>query len=190
MGLEDIALFRTILNSVVLYPCDAVSAERLVEAAAAHEGIVYIRTTRMGTPVIYRNEEEFVIGGAKVLRQSETDAVTVVAAGVTLHEALKAYEDLKDQGISIRVIDLYCIKPLNEAVLREAATATKAMVTVEDHYAEGGMGEAVRSALSESPVPVYSLAVRKKPKSGRPEELLDYEEISKNSIVRRVKEII
>jgi transketolase len=190
MGLEDIALFRTILNSVVLYPCDAVSAERLVEAAAAHEGIVYIRTTRMGTPVIYRNEEEFVIGGAKVLRQSETDAVTVVAAGVTLHEALKAYEDLKDQGISIRVIDLYCIKPLNEAVLREAATATKAMVTVEDHYAEGGMGEAVRSALSESPVPVYSLAVRKKPKSGRPEELLDYEEISKSSIVRRVKEII
>ena len=190
MGLEDIACFRAILDSVVLYPCDAVSTERLVEAAAKHRGIVYIRTTRMGTPVLYGNDEAFVIGGSKVLRGSDTDAVTVVAAGVTLHEALKAYDQLKQQGISIRVIDLYSIKPIDEVTLRAAAKTTKAIITVEDHYPEGGLGEAVKSALSEFPVPVYSLAVRKKPKSGRPEELLDYEEISQGAIVRKVKEII
>ncbi len=190
MGLEDIALFRAILDSVVLYPCDAVSTERLVEAAARHQGIVFLRTTRMGTPVIYGNDEDFTIGGSKVLRQSATDLATVVAAGVTLHEALKAYEELKGQGINIRVIDLYSIKPLDEAALHEAAKASKAIITVEDHYPEGGMGEAVSSALSGFPVPVHALAVRKKPKSGKPEELLDYEEISHRSIVRKVKDII
>lgn len=190
MGLEDIALFRAILDSVVLYPCDAVSTERLVEAAARHQGIVFLRTTRMGTPVIYGNDEDFAIGGSKVLRQSATDLATVVAAGVTLHEALKAYEELKGQGINIRVIDLYSIKPLDEAALHEAAKASKAIITVEDHYPEGGMGEAVSSALSGFPVPVHALAVRKKPKSGKPEELLDYEEISHRSIVRKVKDII
>lgn len=189
MGLEDIALFRAILDSVVLYPCDAVSTERLVEAAARHQGIVFLRTTRMSTPVIYGNDEEFVIGGSKVLRQSATDIATVVAAGVTLHEALKAYEELKGQGINIRVIDLYSIKPLDEAALHEAAKATKAIITVEDHYPEGGLGEAVSSALSGFAVPVHALAVRKKPKSGKPEELLDYEEISHRSIVRKVKDI-
>ena len=189
MGLEDIALFRAILDSVVLYPCDAVSTERLVEAAARHQGIVFLRTTRMGTPVIYGNDEEFVIGGSKVLRQSATDFATVVAAGVTLHEALKAYEELKGQGINIRVIDLYSIKPLDEAALHEAAKTSKAIITVEDHYPEGGMGEAVSSALSGFAVPVHALAVRKKPKSGKPEELLDYEEISHRSIVSKVKDV-
>jgi transketolase len=190
MGLEDIAFFRTILDSVVLYPCDAVSTERLVEAAAKHRGIVYIRTTRMGTSVLYGNDEVFVIGGSMVLRQSGRDAVTVVAAGVTLHEALKAYAELKQQGIAIRVIDLYSIKPIDEVTLRAAAKTTQAIITVEDHYPEGGLGEAVRSALSEFTVPVYSLAVRKKPKSGKPEELMDYEGISQSAIVRKVKEII
>jgi transketolase len=190
MGLEDIAIFRAILNSVVLYPCDAVSTERLVEAAARHRGIAYIRTTRMGTPVIYRNEEEFSIGGSKVLRRSDTDVITVVAAGVTLHEALKAYDELREQGISIRVIDLYSIKPIDVVALQEAAKATKAIITVEDHYPEGGLGEAVGSALSELPVPVYSMAVRKKPKTGKPEELLEYEEISHGSIVKKVKGLI
>jgi transketolase len=190
MGLEDMAFFRAILDSVVLYPCDAVSTERLVEAAAKHRGIVYIRTTRMGTPVLYGNDETFVIGGSKVLRGSDADAVTVVAAGVTLYEALKAYDQLKQQGVSIRVIDLYSIKPIDGVVLRSAARSTKAIITVEDHYPEGGLGEAVKSALSELAVPVYSLAVGKKPKSGRPEELLDYEEISQGAIVRKVKEIM
>lgn len=190
MGLEDIAIFRTILGSVVLYPSDAVSTERLVEEAARHKGIVYIRTTRMETPVIYGMNEEFPIGGSKVLRKSPQDSITVVAAGITIHEALSAYEELKREGILIRVIDLYCIKPVDQETLIEAAGVTKAIVTVEDHFAEGGIGEAVRSALTGQPVPVYSLAVQKMPRSGKSRELLDYEGISSDSIVRKVKEII
>jgi transketolase len=189
MGLEDIAMFRTLLDGVVLYPSDAVSTDRLVEEAAGHKGTVYIRTTREATPILYGNDEDFVIGGSKVLRKSEKDVATVIAAGVTLHEALKAYEELKNEGISIRVIDLYSIKPLDEATLREAADATGLLITVEDHYAEGGIGEAVKSAICSSRVPVHSLAVRKKPKSGKPDELLDFEEISHGAIVRKVKEL-
>jgi transketolase len=187
MGLEDIALFRAILGSVVLYPSDAVSTEHLIEEAARHRGMVYIRTTRMETPIIYDANEVFVIGGSKVLRKSGRDVATVVAAGVTLHEALKAYEALQKQGILVRVIDLYSIKPLDEAMLRDAAKATGLIITVEDHYPEGGIGEAVRTALADVCVPVHSLAVRSKPKSGKPEELLDYEEISGSAIVRKVQ---
>jgi transketolase len=190
MGLEDMAMFRAIFNSVVLYPSDAISTEKLVEEAAKHNGIVYIRTTRKETPIIYRPEDEFPIGGSKVLRKSEKDIATVIGAGVTLHEALGAYDALKKEGVFIRVIDLYSIKPMDEATLREAARATKSIITVEDHYPEGGLGEAVKSVLTPSPVPVYSLAVRKKPKSGKPEELLDYEEISQKAIVKKVKEFI
>ena len=190
MGLEDMAMFRAIFNSVVLYPSDAVSTEKLVEEAAKHNGIVYIRTTREATPIIYRPGDEFPIGGSKVLRKSEKDIATVIGAGVTLHEALGAYEALKKEGVFIRVIDLYSIKPMDENTLREAARATKSIITVEDHYPEGGLGEAVKSVLTPSPVRVYSLAVRKKPKSGKPEELLDYEEISQKAIVKKVKEFI
>jgi transketolase len=187
MGLEDIAMFRALLKSVVLYPSDAVSAEKLVEAAARHTGTVYIRTTRKDTPVIYGNDEEFPIGGSKVLRSSEGDAITVVAAGITLHEALAAYEELKREGIAIRVVDLYSIKPMDRDTLRQAAHATAALITVEDHFAEGGMGEAVRSEMADIDVPVYSLAVRKLPKSGKPDELLDYEDISRNAIINKVR---
>lgn len=187
MGLEDIAMFRALLKSVVLYPSDAVSAEKLVEEAAKHRGTVYLRTTRKDTPVIYGNDEAFPIGGSKVLRSSEGDAITVVAAGITLHEALAAYEELKKEGIAIRVIDLYSIKPMDRDTLRQAAHATTALITVEDHFAEGGMGEAVRSEMAEIDVPVYSLAVRKLPKSGKPEELLDYEDISRNAIINKVR---
>ena len=190
MGLEDIATFRAILNSVVLYPSDAVSTDRLVEEAARHKGIVYIRTTRMATQILYGADETFVIGGSKVLRKSDRDIATVVAAGVTLHEALKAYDELKKEGIPVRVIDLYSVKPMDEATLREAANTTGLIVTVEDHYPEGGIGEAVRSALTPLSVPVYSLAVRKEPRSGSPEELLDYEEISQKAIVSKVKEAV
>ncbi len=190
MGLEDLAMFRTLLNAVVLYPCDAVSTEKLVERAAEHEGIVYIRTTREGTPVLYGPDEEFPIGGSKILKKSGADGVTVVAAGITVFEALKAYEDLKRDGIVIRVIDLYSVKPIDAACLREAAKETKAVLAVEDHYAEGGLGAAVRAALSFLPAPVYSLAVRKKPKSGTPEELLDFAEISGKAIVKQVKQIL
>jgi transketolase len=190
MGLEDIAMFRTVLNSVVLYPSDAVSTEKLVEEAAKHVGIVYMRTTRKDTPILYDVKEDFVIGGSKVLRRSDKDIVTVIAAGVTLHEALAAYDELQREQIPIRVIDLYSIKPVDEGTLHEAAKATKALLTVEDHFLEGGIGEAVRSALAEHATPVYSLAVKKMPKSGKPEELLDYEEISKKAIIRKVKELI
>jgi transketolase len=182
-------MMRAVLGSVVLYPADAVSTEKLVEALARHQGIGYLRTTRMGTPVIYGNAEEFAIGGSKVLRQSDGDLATVIAAGVTLFETLKAYDELKAAGIAIRVIDLYSIKPVDEATLKEAAAASKFLVTVEDHYPEGGLGEAVTAALATTPVPVYSLVVRRKPKSGKPAELLDYEEISQKSIVNLVKQV-
>ncbi len=189
MGLEDIAMFRTILDSVILYPADAVATERLVEEAAGHQGIVYLRTTRGKTPILYRAEDTFPIGGSKIIHQSDQDKVTVVAAGITLHEAIDAYEELKKDDIFIRVIDLYCIKPLDAKTLGEAASCTKAILTVEDHYAEGGIGEAVRSALATSGAQVHSLAVRKKPKSGKPDQLLAFEEIDKDAIVQKVKDI-
>ena len=190
MGLEDLAMFRAILDSVVLYPSDAISTEKLVEESARHNGIVYLRTTRKDTPIIYGKEEVFPIGGSKVVRKSADDLATVVAAGITLHEALGAWEELKREGIAIRVIDLYSIKPVDRKALEEAARDTKAIVTVEDHFAEGGLGEAVRSAFDFVPVPIYSLAVRKMPRSGKPAELLDYEEISKSAIIKKIKEIL
>lgn len=184
MGLEDIAMMRSILHSVVLYPSDAVSTEKLVKEAAKHDGIVYIRTTRSATPVIYSYDEEFPIGGSKTVKASDKDFVTVVGAGITLHEALKAYEELKNQGIYIRVIDLYSVKPLDIETLKKALSETKAIITVEDHYPQGGIGEAVKSEVGSERV--YSLACRKTPKSGRPEELLNYEEISAKAIVELV----
>ncbi|HUJ19758.1 MAG TPA: transketolase [Nitrospirota bacterium] len=190
MGLEDIALFRTLRDSVVFYPSDAVSTEKLVEIMAGHRGIVYLRTTRMETPILYRNDEAFRIGGSKVLKSSGSDKAAIVAAGITVHEALAAYEELKAKGVMVRVIDLYCIKPLDLATLTQAAEETGALVTVEDHYPEGGIGEAVAAALAGHPAPVHSLAVRALPKSGKPAELLEFEGISRAGIVRAVKEIV
>lgn len=191
MALEDLSLFRTQLNSVVLYPADVVSTNRLIFEAAKHKGNVYIRTTRKDTPVIYQAEEHFPIGGSKVLKTSAQDVATVVAAGVTLFEALKAYEELKKENISLRVIDLYSIKPLDVATLTMAARETKLVLTVEDHYAEGGIGEAVTAALSETArCPVKILAVKKMPRSGKPDELLAYEDINAAAIVREVKKIV
>ncbi len=186
MGLEDIAMFRAVLDSVVLYPSDAVSAERLVEEAAGHKGIVYIRTTRKDTPIIYSKDDEFPIGGCKVIKKSGNDIAAVIAAGITLHEALAAYEKLNKTGVNIRVIDLYSVKPVDVKTLLSAAKETGAIITVEDHYPEGGLGEAVRSALAEYAVPIYSLAVRKMPRSGKPDELLEYEEISCKAIISKV----
>jgi transketolase len=190
MGLEDIAQFRTVSGCAVLYPSDAYATERLVEEAAANPGMVYLRTTRMATPILYSPEDRFFIGGSKVLRESARDALTVVAAGITLFEALQAYEDLKAEGLYLRIIDLYSIKPLDEATLRQAARETGLLITVEDHHPEGGLGEAVRSALAGLAVPIYSLAVGRIPGSGKPEELLAYEEISKDAIIRKVKEVL
>ena len=190
MGLEDIAMFRTLLHSVVLYPSDAVSTEKLVERAADHKGIVYLRTTRKDTPIIYASDEDFPIGGSKVLRSSNEDAVTVVAAGITLHEALAAHDTLRQEGIFIRVIDLYSVKPLDKATLKIAARVSQAIITAEDHFAEGGIGEAIRSVTAEIDIPIYCLSVQKMPMSGKPDELLEYEGISKNAIMKKVKEIL
>jgi len=190
MGLEDIAMFRTLLHSVVLYPSDAVSTEKLVEEAARHKGIVYLRTTRKDTPIIYSGNEEFPIGGSKVVRSSDKDAVTVVAAGITLHEALAAHDELRQEGIFIRVIDLYSVKPPDKATLKTAAHVSQAIITVEDHFAEGGIGEAIRSVMAEIDIPIYCLSVQKMPMSGKPDELLEYEGISKNAIMKKVKEIL
>jgi len=192
MGLEDIAMFRTLLDSVVLYPCDAVSCEKLVAAAAAHKGNVYIRTTRKDTSILYDQDEEFKIGGSKTLRSSDSDQITVIGAGITLHEALAAYEELKKENINIRIVDLYSIKPIDITTLQKAAQETKAIITVEDHFAAGGIAEAVAGALCGYSVHhiLESLAVKKMPKSGKPEELLDYEEISKNAIINKVREVV
>jgi transketolase len=190
MGLEDLAMFRTLVNGAVLYPADAVSTERLVEEMVKRHGIMYLRTTREATPILYGPEDEFQLGGCKVLRSSGQDRATVVSAGITLYEALAAWEALQKMGIFVRIIDLYSIKPIAAATLADAARQTGAVITVEDHYPEGGLGEAVMSALATVPVPVYCLAVTKKPKSGAPEELLDYEDISRGAIVRKVKEVL
>jgi transketolase len=175
MALEDIAALRAIHGSTVLHPCDANQTAKLVAAMAETEGVSYLRTLRPATPVLYAPDEEFVIGGSRVLRASENDEVALIGAGITVHEALKAAEMLAEEGITARVIDLYSIKPIDDATLRAAADATAGrLVTVEDHWAEGGLGDAVLEALADSDVPprVVKLAVREMPRSGRPEELL------------------
>lgn len=190
MGLEDLAMFRTLIGSVVLYPADHVANEKLVKEAAKHKGIVYLRTTRMETPPLYKPSEEFPLGGSKVLKSSSQDKVSLVAAGITLYEALKAYRALKKEGLAVRVIDLYSIKPIDRVTLIKAAKETRAIITVEDHFKAGGIGEAVKSVLSKEPVPIYSLAVRKVPKSGAPEKQLDYQGISAQAIYSKVKEVL
>lgn len=193
MGLEDITMFRTLLNSVVLYPFDAVSCDKLVEAAAKHNGIVYIRTTRAETPIIYNPDEQFKIGGSKVHKvksQTKNSKVVVIAAGITLHEALSAQQVLAEKGTEVTVIDCYSIKPIDEKTLRDISKHSRAIIVVEDHFEEGGIAEAVRSALFDIKILIHSLAVKKMPKSGKPSELLDYEEISARSIIKKVKELL
>jgi len=187
MGLEDIGMFRSIPGAVVLYPSDAVCAEACVEAAAREKGIFYIRTTRPATPILYPTEEDFPIGGSKVLRKGSNDVATIVAAGITLHEALKAYEILKAEGIEVRVVDAYSIQPIDKDGLLGAAAETRGrMVVVEDHYAGGGLGDAVASALAGK-TDIKHLCVREIPRSGKPEELLDRFGISARRIVEAVK---
>ncbi len=190
MGLEDIALFRSVPGAVVLYPGDAISAEALTELAVAHHGISYLRTTRGKTPVLYEPNTKFMIGGSETLRISPADAVTVISAGITLHEVLRAADELKAQGTAVRVIDAYSIAPIDQATLRKAADETKAIITVEDHYAVGGLGDAVRTALADHPTIVRSLAVPDVPGSGAPEALLERAEIDTSAIIKTVKEFL
>ncbi|MBW8781389.1 MAG: transketolase [Verrucomicrobia bacterium] len=190
MGLEDIAMFRAILHATVLHPCDAVSTEKLTEAALGRAGIVYLRTLRQATPVIYGNDEVFPIGGCKILRQSEDDIATIVAAGATVHEALTAYAGLREAGLFVRVIDAYSIKPIDAATLRTAAEATGALITVEDHYPAGGLGEAVLAAVAPiRPVIVSVLAIRQIPMSGAGDHLRDFFGISARAIMREVENL-
>ena len=187
MALEDLAMMRAQPNIAVLYPSDGVSTERLIERMAYHPGPAYMRTTRPKTPVIYGPEETFEIGGLKVVRESGADAATVVGAGVTLFEALEAYEQLKRQGVSIRVVDLYSVQPVDADALLRCARATKGrVITVEDHYEAGGIGDAVAAAIAREGFTVRRLAVREIPRSGAPAELLDRYGISARHIVDAV----
>ena len=188
MALEDLAMMRAIQGSTVLYPSEAVSGERLVEAAARTPGIVYIRTTRPKTKVLYDNDEAFPVGGSKTLRSSPKDAVTIVAAGITVPEALKAHEALGREGIAARVIDLYSVKPVDAATLVRAAEETRGIVTVEDHSVFGGIGEAVLSAVAGR-ARVEVLGVREVPRSGKPEELMKAHGINSDAIVTAARTI-
>lgn len=190
MGLEDIAMFRSLQNSTVLNPADAVSAERLLEQALKANGIVYIRATRPATPVLYKRGDSFRIGGSMTLRSSPKDRVTIVASGITVFEALKAADELAKRRIATRVIDLYSVKPVDAVTLKKAARQTEAIIVVEDHHEAGGVGEAVRSALGSSAAKVVSLAVRKIPKSGRPDQLLRFEGIDARAIIKASQKIL
>jgi transketolase len=190
MGLEDLAMMAAEPGVVVLYPSDAVCTHWLTARALDHKGMVYIRTGRPKTPILYKNNEEFTIGGSKVLRQSAGDRVTVAASGVTLFEALKAHEELAKQGIAIRVIDVYSIKPIDRETLISSARATRNMiVTVEDHYKHGGLGDAVLSAVCTEGIKVHKMAVTEIPHSGKPEELLDRYGISAKHIIEKVRSL-
>jgi transketolase len=191
MALEDLATMRALPNCTVLYPCDAVSTERLMALAAATRGPAYLRTSRPKTPVIYRADETFVVGGSKTLRQTPGDVLTVVAAGITVFEALKACDALAKEGVAIRVIDAYSVQPIDRDTLVAAGRTTAGrLMTVEDHYAHGGLGDAVSEAVWDQGFRVRRLAVREIPRSGTPEELVDYVGISARAIAEEVRNII
>jgi len=192
MALEDIASLRAVHSSTVLQPCDANQTAKLVAAMADLKGIVFLRTLRPNTPVIYDADEDFEIGGSRVLRSSVTDDVTVVASGVTVHEAIKAAETLADEDIGVRVIDLYSIKPIDVEALHAAAEATGRIITVEDHYPEGGVGDAVLAALAESGAEarVVKLAVDDMPHSGKSAELLAAFGIDADGIASTARQLV
>ncbi|PLZ24893.1 transketolase [Fischerella thermalis WC542] len=200
MALEDLAALRAVWSSTVLYPCDANQTAKLVAEMVDRDGIVYLRTTREKTPVLYEVDEDFPIGGSKVIRSSDDDQVAVIAAGITVHEALKAYDRLKQEGITVRVIDAYSVKPIDAATLHQAARDTAGkLVVVEDHWSEGGLGAAVLDAfVGIGTAPAYGelglnlvkLAVRNMPGSGTPEELLHAAQIDADAIVKAVRSLV
>ena len=192
MGLEDISLFGTITDSIVLQPSDVVSTAKLLGSMANSEGISYMRTQRAKTKVLYDNNETFEIGGSKILRSSDNDEIVVAATGITVHEALKAYEELAKENIFIRIIDCYSIKPVDKATLLKSATETKQniILTVEDHFEHGGFGDFVLSALSDSNVKVKKLAVNHLSHSGSMSELLKDAKIDSNEIIKIVRGLL
>ncbi|GAA2903568.1 transketolase [Nonomuraea rubra] len=190
MGLEDLAMMRTVHGSTVLYPCDANQTAALIGEMADLEGVSYLRTTRGDTPVIYQPGERFSVGGSRVLRHTPGDRATIVAAGVTVHEALAAADGLQADGIPVGVIDLYSIKPVDTAALVEAATTTGNLITVEDHRIEGGLGDAVMDAVSELGPRVVKLAVTDLPGSATPQEQLADARIDRHAIADAVKRLV
>jgi len=191
MALEDLAMFRAVHSSAVLYPSDPNQAAALVRLMADHPGIAYMRTSRGATPTIYGPDDRFEIGGSSVVRSSDDDQVTLIGAGVTLHESLKAADTLAEQGIAARVIDLYSVKPVDEETVRQAAADTGAIVTVEDHWPEGGLGDAVLGALAQDDgVRVRKLAVTGMPGSGKPAELLHEFGIDADAIVAAAQDLV
>ncbi len=200
MALEDLSMMRAIYGSTVLYPADPTCTVKLVKEMAELSGISYLRTTREKLPLLYRAQEEFPIGGSKVLKNSSKDKATVIAAGITVHEALKAYEELNKEGIAVRVIDAYSIKPMDKETIHKAASETGTLITVEDHWSEGGLGDAVLSSFAcneetasvktkGTPPRVVKLAVGSMPGSGTPQELLDAAGISAKHIIKAVKSL-
>lgn len=190
MALEDLAMFRTLPDSTCVYPSDAISCEKLLATLADTKGIKHMRTTRMATPVIYKNKDTFPLGKFKTLKLSTKDKVVLIGAGVTLHECMKAHQILKENKISSRVIDLYSIKPFPTKELRQVVERVKNVVVVEDHYAEGGLGEAVQSALAGLKYDISHLAIRHVPHSGSPEELVKTCKIGADTIVSEAKKLV
>ena len=192
MALEDLASYRAVHGSTVLYPSDANQAAALVPQMAEREGIVFMRTTREKTPILYEPGEAFEIGGSRVVRSSDDDALTLIGAGITLHEAIKAADLLADEGINARVVDLYSVKPIDVEAIRSAGRETGAIITVEDHWPEGGIGDAVLSALAEEqPHPVVvKLAVAGMPGSGKPAEMLHAAGIDADCIAAAARELV
>jgi transketolase len=189
MGLEDLALFRPIPGCAVLYPSDAYSTEGCVEAMAKYKGLAYLRTTRPATPILYKNGEDFPIGGSRVLKRSQKDKVALIAAGITVYEALKAYEELKKDDIMVRVIDAYSIQPMDPKIRNEVAKSGNSAVVVEDHFRSGGLGDAVASLLSGK-ADIKHLAIDELPRSGEPDELLEKYGISATHIEGAVRQFI
>ncbi len=190
MALEDLSLFRGVPGCAVLYPCDAVSTEKLMAEAAAHPGMAYVRTSRPKTPVIYDPTDSFSVGGCKVLRASAHDVLTIVTAGVTVFEALSAAETVAAEGLQVRVIDLYSVKPVDAPTLLAAGRETGLLVTVEDHYAEGGIGDAVCEAVSPDGIRVVRVAVPGVPRSGTPEELMDINGLSARALADTIRALV
>jgi transketolase len=192
MGLEDIALFGALPDAVILQPSDAISTAKLIPQMVSHEGFAYMRTLRPKTPLLYKNEDSFTIGGSKLLRHSGNDQLTVAATGITVFEALKAADQLQKEGISIRVVDCYSIHPVDAGALKKCLNETteKILITVEDHFRHGGFGDFVAAALSNIPGQIIKMAVRKISESGTKNELLNDAGIDAVNIVAKVKSVL
>ncbi|MGZ3940434.1 MAG: transketolase family protein, partial [Flavisolibacter sp.] len=191
MGLEDISLFGTLPGSVVLQPCDAISTAKLVPQMISHKGFAYMRTLRPKTPLLYKKEDNFTIGGSKVLRRTNNDSLTIAATGITVFEALKAADELKKENVNVRVVDCYCIHPIDAVTLQKCMHETEQsiLVTVEDHFEHGGLGDFAAAALSGEGQ-VIKMAVQKISESGTKDELLHDAGIDSETIVNKVRSLV